>query len=48
MHRLHLCAIAMLAGAGSATAALADTSDATWQNRVVVAKEGAHCAPMAW
>ncbi|HEX6115262.1 MAG TPA: acetamidase/formamidase family protein [Geminicoccaceae bacterium] len=44
MHRLHLCAIAMLAGAGSATAALADTSDVTWQNRVVVAKEGAHCA----
>ena len=30
-----------LSGAG---AALADTTDVTWQNRVELAKEGAHCA----
>ena len=44
MHRLHRYAIATLASAGCASAALADTSDVTWQNRVVVAKTGAHCA----
>jgi formamidase len=44
MHRLHPCAIATFAGAACATAALADTSEVTWQNQVVVAKEGAHCA----
>ena len=43
MHRLHLCVMATLAGAACASAALADTSEVTWQNRVVVAKEGAHC-----
>jgi formamidase len=43
MHRLHLCALATLAGTSWATAALADTSEVTWQNRVVVAKQGAHC-----
>jgi formamidase len=44
MHRLHRYAIATLASAGCASAALADTSDVTWQNRVVVEKGGAHCA----
>ena len=43
MHRLRSCAIATFVGAACATAALADTSEVTWQNRVVVAKEGAHC-----
>ena len=27
----------------AASAALADTTDVTWQNRLVVAKEGTHC-----
>ncbi len=34
-------AAAMVSGSG---AALADTTDVTWQNRVEVAKAGAHCA----
>ena len=45
MHRLHLCAIAGARGRGVCrSAASADTSEVTWQNRVVVAKSGAHCA----
>jgi formamidase len=32
-----------LATVGLAATALADTTDVTWQNRIVVAKEGAHC-----
>jgi formamidase len=37
-------AVVMLASAGCAIAALADTSEVTWQNRVVIEKSGAHCA----
>jgi formamidase len=33
-----------IAIAGSSWAALADTTGVTWQNRVTVAKQGAHCA----
>jgi formamidase len=44
MHRLKHFAILALAGAGCAGAAQADTSDVTWQNRVVVEKGGTHCA----
>ena len=36
--------VIVVAGIGLAGPAQADTSDVTWQNRVVVAKEGAHCA----
>jgi formamidase len=36
--------VIVAAGIGLAGPAQADTSDVTWQNRVVVAKEGAHCA----
>jgi formamidase len=36
--------VILVAGIGLADAAQADTSDVTWQSRVVVAKEGAHCA----
>jgi formamidase len=43
MHRLHPYAVVALAGVGLAAPAQADTSDVTWQSRVVVAKEGAHC-----
>ena len=32
-----------VAALGGASATLADTADVTWQNRMVVAKEGAHC-----
>ncbi|MEM8947804.1 MAG: acetamidase/formamidase family protein [Pseudomonadota bacterium] len=38
---LAVMAAAGLAGSGSV---LADTTDVTWQNRVEIAKEGAHCA----
>ena len=44
MHRLKHFAILALAGAGFASAAQADTSDVTWQNRVMVEKSGAHCS----
>ena len=44
MHKLACCATALLAAAGWSAAALADTTDVTWQNQVVVAKQGAHCA----
>ena len=44
MHKLSHLAIAGLAGACCGSAALADTTDVTWQSRVVVAKSGAHCA----
>ncbi|MGH6900671.1 MAG: acetamidase/formamidase family protein [Geminicoccaceae bacterium] len=37
-------AVILAAGIGLADAAQADTTDVTWQNRVTVAKEGAHCA----
>jgi formamidase len=43
MRKLHRYAALTLIVAGSNGAALADTADVTWQNRVVVAKEGAHC-----
>jgi formamidase len=36
-------AVIVVAGIGLAGAAQADTSEVTWQSRVVVAKEGAHC-----
>ena len=36
--------LASAAALGWPLAALADTSDVTWQNRVTVAKNGAHCA----
>jgi formamidase len=39
-----LCRAAWLCAIGPWGAALADTSDVTWQTRVKVAKEGAHCA----
>jgi formamidase len=38
-----LCRAAWLLAVGPWCTALADTSDVTWQNRVTVAKEGAHC-----
>lgn len=38
----HLAIVALVLG-GVSTAARADTSDVTWQTRVVVAKQGAHC-----
>lgn len=38
-----LTTIALLAGALSTTGAAADTTDVTWQTRVVVEKQGAHC-----
>jgi formamidase len=44
MHVLYRYAVAMLVAAGCGSAAVADTTDVTWQNRVVVAKAGAHCA----
>ena len=44
MHKLRHFAILALAGAGFAGAAQADTSDVTWQNRVMVEKSGTHCA----
>jgi formamidase len=44
MHRSPLCVAAALATVGLAGAALADTTEVTWQSRMVVAKEGAHCA----
>lgn len=44
MHMLYRYAVAMLVAAGCGSVALADTTEVTWQNRVVVAKEGAHCA----
>jgi formamidase len=43
MHRLHHHVIAMVASAAFVSGAQADTAEVTWQNRVVVAKEGAHC-----
>ena len=43
MHKLKHFALLALAGAGFASAAQADTSDVTWQNRVVVEKSGTHC-----
>jgi len=44
MHKLACCATALLAAVGGSAAARADTTDVTWQNQVVVAKQGAHCA----
>jgi formamidase len=44
MHKLACGATALIAAAGWSGAALADTTDVTWQNQVVVAKQGAHCA----
>jgi formamidase len=44
MHKLACCTTALIAAAVWSTSALADTSDVTWQNQVVVAKQGAHCA----
>lgn len=38
--RVTLCVVAL---AGHAGLAAADTTDVTWQNRVVIAKQGAHC-----
>ncbi len=43
MRRLQLAATAALGAAGLATAALADTTQVTWQNRVVIEKKGDHC-----
>jgi formamidase len=44
MQRSGGATVILVAGIGLAHAAQADTSDVTWQSRVVVAKEGAHCA----
>ena len=44
MHKLQNFAILALTSASFAGAALADTSDVTWQNRVAVEKGGTHCA----
>jgi len=44
MHKLACRTTALIAAAGCSAAALADTSEVTWQNQVVVAKQGAHCA----
>ena len=44
MHKLGWSAAILVAALGGASATWADTSDVTWQNRVVVAKEGAHCS----
>ena len=44
MHKLGWTAATLVAALGGASAALADTTDVTWQSRVVVAKEGTHCA----
>ena len=43
MQTLNPLGIVTLGAVGLVSAALADTTDVTWQNRVVVAKEGAHC-----
>jgi formamidase len=37
-------AVTAVAAIGCSTATVADTTDVTWQNRVTVAKQGAHCA----
>ena len=39
-----IVAAALLAGFQGATPALADTGDVTWQNRIELPREGAHCA----
>ena len=36
--------LALAMGLATSSLALADTTDVTWQNRVELAKEGAHCA----
>jgi formamidase len=44
MHKLGWIAATLVAALGAASATLADTADVTWQSRLVVAKEGAHCS----
>jgi formamidase len=44
MSKLSHLAVVGLATAGFTATAQADTTDVTWQNQVIVAKEGAHCA----
>src|SRR5919106_5450905 len=44
MPELKHFAVAAFASASFATAALGDTSEVTWQSRLVVEKSGAHCA----
>ena len=38
------CAAALLAATGLSSRTQADTTEVTWQNQLVVAKQGAHCA----
>jgi len=42
--KLQNTCMALVAGLAASSTALADTTDVTWQNRVEVTKEGAHCA----
>ena len=44
MRNLLCCTAALLAATALSCGARADTTDVTWQNRVTVAKQGAHCA----
>jgi formamidase len=44
MRSLICCTAALLAATGVSRGAQADTTDVTWQSRVVIAKQGAHCA----
>jgi formamidase len=44
MRNLVCCTAALLAASALPCGARADTTNVTWQNRVTVAKQGAHCA----
>ncbi len=44
MRNLMGCTAALVAATALCCGARADTTDVTWQNRVTVAKQGAHCA----